>query len=237
MSLERAARRPFFRVAVDLVRATSALVERAARLAAPWQTSGVTKGRLEAFSDGVLAVAITIMVLELRPPDGDSLASLVRQWPAFVTYALSFVYVGIYWNNHHHLMLTVTRIDGRVMWANHHLLFWLALLPVSTAWQGAHPRSAWPTAFYGVILFLSAVAWVILQREIIRVGGTLREAIGRDLKGKLSPTLYALGIGFAFVEPIVSQALYAIVALLWLAPDRRIEARIEGGPPGGSAGA
>jgi uncharacterized membrane protein len=184
--------------------------------------------RLEAFSDGVLAVIITIMVLELKPPHGDTLADLALLGPSFLVYVLSFVYVGIYWNNHHHLMHTVKRVTGGMMWANLNLLFWLSLLPLMTAWAGENHQSAYPTAAYGVVLFIAAIAWLILQRTIIRSGGTLGAMIGSDFKGKVSPLLYASGIALAFVRPLISHALYAVVAALWLVPDRRIEKQLAG---------
>jgi len=195
----------------------------------------MNKGRLEAFSDGVLAIIITIMVLELKVPHGDTLASLAPLGPVLLGYVLSFVYVGIYWNNHHHLMHTVTRVTGGMMWANLHLLFWLSLLPAVTAWAGEYPHSSWPAAFYGIVLLAAAFAWLILQRSIVRSGGTLGRLLGADAKGKLSPLVYLGGIGAAFVRPWISELLFAIVATMWVVPDRRIErAYAEGdghGPP------
>jgi hypothetical protein len=158
-------------------------------------------GRLEAFSDGVLAVIITIMVLELKVPTGDTLGALSPMYPAFLGYVLSFIYVGIYWNNHHHLMHTVKHVTAGIMWANLHLLFWLSLFPVMTAWAGHYPESPWPAALYGIVLLAAAAAWLMLQRAIIRGGGSLASAIGSDVKGKMSPVLYATGIGLAFVRP------------------------------------
>jgi uncharacterized membrane protein len=187
--------------------------------------------RLEAFSDGVLAVIITIMVLELKVPDGDSLAALRPMYTAFLGYVLSFVYVGIYWNNHHHLMHTVKHVTGAIMWANLHLLFWLSLFPALTAWAGRYPRAPWPAALYGVVLLAGAIAWLILERAIIRGGGTLAIAIGSDLKGKLSSVLYATGIGLAFVRPWMADVIYAGVAVMWVVPDRRIERRLLKGEP------
>jgi uncharacterized membrane protein len=184
------------------------------------------KARLEAFSDGVLAVIITIMVLELKVPRGDSLAALAPMYPAFLGYVLSFVYVGIYWSNHHHLMHTVSRVTGGIMWANLHLLFWLSLFPVLTAWAGEYPEAPWPSALYGIVLLAAALAWLVLQRAIIRAGGTLGTCIGDDLKGKISPVLYALGISLAFVRPWMAQLTFAVVAALWIVPDRRIEQRL-----------
>jgi uncharacterized membrane protein len=183
----------------------------------------MTPARMEAFSDGVLAVIITIMVLELKVPHGESLAALSELATPFLGYVLSFVYVGIYWNNHHHLMHTVTHVTGGIMWANLHLLFWLSLFPVLTAWVGEYPAAPWPTALYGVVLLTAALAWLILQRTIIRAGGTLATYIGSDLKGRLSPLLYASGIALAFVQTWAADLLYAAVAVLWIVPDRRIE--------------
>src|ERR1700733_14707500 len=175
------------------------------------------KGRLEAFSDGVLAIIITIMVLELKVPHGEDLAALVPLAPVFLGYALSFLYVAIYWNNHHHLCHTVKHVTGGIMWANLHLLFWLSLLPFITGWVGENPEASWPAALYGIILLVSALAWLVLQRAIIRSGGgTLARAIGHDLKGKISPVLYVAGIGVAFVKPIAAEFLYAVVALIWI---------------------
>jgi uncharacterized membrane protein len=183
----------------------------------------MTKARVEAFSDGVIAVIITIMVLDLKAPAGENLSL----GPAFFAYVLSFVYVGIYWVNHHHLMHTVHHVTGGLMWANLHLLFWLSLFPFLTSWVGEHPSSTWPAALYGVVLLLAALAWLVLQRAIIRSGGSLGAAIGSDLKGKLSPLLYATGIGLAFVRPWMSELAYAIVAAVWIVPDRRIEAQVK----------
>jgi uncharacterized membrane protein len=187
------------------------------------------KDRLAAFSDGVIAILITIMVLELRVPHGASLAALETVWPSLLSYILSFVYLAIYWNNHHHLLHTVTRVDGLILWANSNLLFWLSLIPAATAWMGQNLAQPLPTALYGVILLLPAIAYYLLQRAIIRRQGdnsVLAKALGGDIKGKISPVLYAAGIALAFVAPWVSIVLYAMVAVLWLVPDRRIEAVI-----------
>ena len=184
------------------------------------------KGRLEAFSDGVIAVIITIMVLELKVPPGESLEALTPLLPTFLVYVLSFIFVGIYWNNHHHMLHACSRVSGPILWANLHLLFWLSLVPFTTAWMGDNHFASAPSALYGLVLLMAAVAYVVLQQLIIRSQGPeslLREAIGGDWKGKLSPALYVLGILFAMRTPWVSQALYASVALLWLIPDRRIE--------------
>jgi len=189
------------------------------------------KDRLTAFTDGVIAVIITIMVLELKAPHGASLGALAEVWPVFVIHVLSFVYVAIYWNNHHHFFQLAPRVNGAVLWANMHLLFWLSLVPFATSWAGENDFATWPTAVYGVSLLMPAVAWYIMQCVIIRAQGPdspLCRAIGRDLKGKLSPFLYAAGIALAFVWPPASYAVYAGVALMWLVPDRRVEAAVAG---------
>jgi uncharacterized membrane protein len=184
----------------------------------------MNKGRMEAFSDGVLAIIITIMVLELKVPAGDTLAALVPMKSVFLSYVLSFTYVGIYWNNHHHLIQTVKHVTGGILWANLHLLFWLSLFPVVTAWAGNNPSAAWPAATYGVVLLIAAIAWLILQRAIIRHGGgALAQMLGSDRKGTISPLLYLAGIGLSFARPWIAELLYAVVAALWLVPDRRIE--------------
>jgi uncharacterized membrane protein len=184
------------------------------------------KNRLEAFSDGVLAIIITIMVLELRVPSGSDIAVLKPLLPVFLTYALSFVYLGIYWNNHHHLLKAAGRVNGAMMWANLHLLFWLSLFPFVTGWMGENHFTTIPTAVYGTVLLLAAIAYYILQSVIIAGHGCdskLAAVIGRDFKGKLSPVLYAFAVAAAFFRPWISCALYVLVALLWLIPDRRIE--------------
>ena len=184
------------------------------------------KSRLEAFSDGVLAIIITIMVLELRVPHETSLTALQPLWGAFLSYVLSFVYLGIYWNNHHHMLFTVREVTGSILWANLHLLFWLSLVPFVTGWMGENHFAPVPTAVYGAVLLLAATSYWILQRLIIRSQGPdsiLRRAIGGDWKGNLSPALYAIGIVAAFAAPYVSFAIYAAVAAIWLVPDRRIE--------------
>jgi uncharacterized membrane protein len=188
----------------------------------------MTKGRLEAFSDGVIAIIITIMVLELKVPGGGGLEALRPLLPTFLTYALSFIFVGIYWNNHHHLLHATTRIDGGVLWANLHLLFWLSLTPFVTGWMGANHGAPWPVAVYGAVLLLSAIAYYILVRAIIRAEGPhskLAAAIGRDFKGKVSAVLYAGAIPLAFVSAWLAIAIYVFVALMWLVPDRRMVAR------------
>lgn len=190
------------------------------------------KNRLEAFSDGVLAIIITIMVLELKVPHGASLDALAPLIPVLLSYVLSFLYVGIYWNNHHHLLHASTKVTGGVMWANLHLLFWLSLLPFATGWMGENHFAAVPSAAYGVVLLAAAVAYWLLQQSIISVQGAdspLRRAVGADWKGKLSPALYVAGILLTFVNGTLAQAVYVGVALLWLVPDRRIERSLHGG--------
>ena len=187
------------------------------------------KGRLEAFSDGVIAVIITIMVLELKAPHGQDLAALAPLAPALLSYCLSFVYVGIYWNNHHHLLHAAQHIDGSVLWANLHLLFWLSLVPFITSWVGERPAAAIPTAIYGGVFLMAGVAWLLLQTSLLRRNGpdsVLARAIGRDLKGKLSPFLYITGVVLSAVDARLAIAVYAVVALMWLVPDRRLERTI-----------
>jgi uncharacterized membrane protein len=187
---------------------------------------GMGKGRLEAFSDGVIAIIITIMVLELKVPHGSSPAALAPLLPVLLSYVLSFVYVGIYWNNHHHMLAVCRRVSGGALWANLHLLFWLSLFPFATAWMGENHFAAAPTAAYGVGLLMAAIAYWLLQRMLMRLQGddsVLTRAIGSDWKGKLSPVLYALGIVSTVWAAWVAQALYAAVAVMWLVPDRRIE--------------
>ncbi|WP_424196378.1 TMEM175 family protein [Ampullimonas aquatilis] len=182
--------------------------------------------RLEAFSDGVIAILITIMVLELKVPHSESLDALLPLLPVFLSYVLSFIYVGIYWNNHHHLLHTCHKVDGRILWANLHLLFWLSLIPFATGWMGENHFSAVPSALYGVVLFMSAMAYWILQQQIIAAQGEhslLRQAVKHDWKGKLSPVLYLLAIASACWLPWLAMSIYVLVALLWLVPDRRIE--------------
>jgi uncharacterized membrane protein len=182
--------------------------------------------RLEAFSDGVLAIIITIMVLELRVPHETTLVGLAPLWPVFLSYVLSFIYLGIYWNNHHHMLHVTGHVTGGILWANLHLLFWLSLVPFVTGWMGENHFASVPTAAYGVVLLLAAVAYWILQQLIIRAQGAesvLARAVGRDIKGKLSPLLYLIAIPAAFVRPWIAGALYTAVALMWLFPDQRIE--------------
>jgi len=184
------------------------------------------KERLAAFSDGVIAIIITIMVLELKVPHGADWVALATLAPSFMAYVLSFIYVAIYWNNHHHLLQTVTHVDGLILWANADLLFWLSLIPVATHWLGENPLAPLPTAVYGVSLLMPALAYLLLQLAILHRHGAhsvLARALGSDLKGKISPVLYLTAIALAFVLPWVSIALYAAVAVVWLVPDRRIE--------------
>ena len=190
------------------------------------------KDRLAAFSDGVIAIIITIMVLELKVPHGADWAALRGVAPNFVAYVLSFVYLAIYWNNHHHLLHTVTRVDGLILWANSHLLFWLSLVPAATAWMGENFLAPLPTAVYGVSLLMPAIAYQLLQRAIVHQQGkhsVLASALGNDFKGKLSPLLYAAAVALAFVDAWLSIAIYALVAVMWLVPDRRIEKALRQG--------
>jgi uncharacterized membrane protein len=187
------------------------------------------KGRLEAFSDGVIAIIITIMVLELKVPHGTELSSLRPLWPVFLSYVLSFINLGIYWNNHHHMIHVTERVSGKVLWANLHLLFWLSLFPFVTGWMGENHFAPAPTALYGVVMLLAAIAYWILLRAILAVQGPhslLAAAVGRDFKGKLSPLLYLIAIPSAFIREWIAGGLYVIVALMWLIPDRRIERRL-----------
>ena len=187
------------------------------------------KGRLEAFSDGVIAIIITIMVLELRPPNASDVRALWPLVPAFLSYAMSFVYVGIYWSNHHHLLQAAERVNGKILWANLHLLFWLSLIPFGTAWLGERGGS-WPTALYGMILVMAGVAYRILERALVVHHGahsTLAAAVGRDLKAMASVAGYVVAVVLAFVKPAVSAALYVGIALMWLVPDRRIERAVK----------
>jgi uncharacterized membrane protein len=190
------------------------------------------RGRLEAFSDGVIAILITIMVLELRAPQGSDWHALEPILPTLLLYVLSFIFVGIYWNNHHHMLQTVERVNGKILWANLHLLFWLSLVPFVTSWTGQNRFAPLPTALYGVVFIMAAVAYTILQQCIIKLQGPdskLAAAIGDDAKGKMSLLLYAVGIPVAyFGHPWVAATLYVLVAFLWLAPDPRIETRLKG---------
>jgi uncharacterized membrane protein len=187
------------------------------------------KYRLLAFSDGVIAIIITIMVLELKVPHGSELTDLAKLLPVFLSYILSFVYVAIYWNNHHHMLHTLESMSGGILWANMHLLFWLSLIPFTTGWMGENYLAPLPTALYGVTLLMSAIAYGILQTWIIRLDGEksiLAVALGYDLRGKLSPFLYITGIALAFVNAWVACAVYVVVAMMWLVPDRRIETHL-----------
>jgi uncharacterized membrane protein len=184
------------------------------------------KDRLAAFSDGVIAIIITIMVLELHPPHGATLDALLPLWPSFFSYVLSFLYVAIYWNNHHHMVHTINKVDGRILWANMHLLFWMSLIPFTTAWMGENHFTKLPTAVYGIDLLFSAIAYFILQGSIIHQQGKnsiLARAIGDDFKGRISPWLYLLGVALSFWSPAAANAVYAGIAFMWLVPDRRIE--------------
>ena len=190
------------------------------------------KNRLEAFSDGVIAIIITIMVLEMKSPHGPDFAALKGILPVFLSYVLSFIYVGIYWNNHHHMLHTLRHVNGGILWANLHLLFWLSLFPFTTNWMGENHLAPAPTAVYGVVLFMAAVAYYILERVIIAHQGSdslLASAVGKDWKGKLSPVLYVVAIILSFVNTWIASAIYAGVALMWLVPDRRIERRVGAG--------
>ena len=185
----------------------------------------MTKNRLEAFSDGVLAIIITIMVLELKAPHAADLAALKPLWPVFLSYVLSFIYVAIYWNNHHHMLHATQRINGSVLWANMHLLFWLSMVPFVTAWMGENHFSAAPTALYGLVLVMCAIAYTILQTVIIRSEGSgslLKRAVGKDRKGRASMVLYILALPASFLHPAIAWGIYALVALIWLGPDSRI---------------
>ena len=186
----------------------------------------MTKGRLEAFSDGVIAIIITIMVLEMKVPHGDGLGALRPLLPVFLSYVLSFLYVGIYWNNHHHLLHASTVVTGAMLWANLHLLFWLSLFPFTTGWMGENHFTAVPTALYGLVLLMAAIAYYLLQQAIIRAQGQdsmLKKAVGRDWKGKLSPVLYIAAIVATLLSPSISEVIFVAAALIWLIPDRRIE--------------
>jgi uncharacterized membrane protein len=189
----------------------------------------MVKGRVEAFSDGVVAIIITIMVLELKVPEGVDLADLKPVLPVFLSYILSFIYVGIYWNNHHHLFQAAKTVNGAILWANLHLLFWLSTVPFVTAWMGRNPLAVAPVALYGAVLFMNAIAFTLLTSLLVRHEGSdssLAKAIGADFKEKISLTIYAVGIGLAFFQPIISLALYVVVAAIWFIPDRRVERQL-----------
>ncbi len=196
--------------------------------------ASMSKGRMEAFSDGVFAVIITIMVLEMKSPHGTDLADLKPLVPVFFSYVLSFIYVGIYWTNHHHLLQAVQHVAGSVLWANLHLLFWLSLVPFATAWLGENPLARWPVELYGALLLFASIAYLILTKVLIAhqgAGSMLAKSIGRDRKGKTSSVIYVVAIPLGFVRPLIACACYALVAIVWLIPDRRIERAI-GNTPG-----
>jgi len=188
------------------------------------------KGRLEAFSDGVLAIIITIMVLEMKVPHGSSIESLKPLWPVFLSYILSFVHIGIYWNNHHHMIHAAHRVNGSVLWANSLLLFWLSLVPFVTAWMGENNFAKWPVALYGIVLLMAGVSYYVLAHCITDLHGknsSFAKALGSDKKGKLSISLYALGIGLSFIHPLIGFGLYVLVATIWFIPDKRFEDKEE----------
>jgi uncharacterized membrane protein len=190
----------------------------------------ITKQRLEAFSDGVLAIIITIMVLEMKVPHSAELSALAPIIPVFISYLLSFVYVGIYWNNHHHMLHTAKSVNGKVLWADLHLLFWLSLIPFVTGWMGENHFSKWPVVFYGIVLIMNAIAYTILAKTLIHHHGKnslLSQALGSDFKGKISIAIYATAIGSAFINSWIGLALYFVVAAIWLVPDKRIESKLE----------
>jgi uncharacterized membrane protein len=198
----------------------------------------MSTGRMEAFSDGVIAILITVMVLELPTPRGTTWSALHDTLPVLLTYVLSFVYLGIYWNNHHHMLQATERVSGLILWANLHLLFWLSLIPFTTAWMGENHFAAVPAAAYGIVLLAAAVAYYVLQRAIIAnqgEGSRVASAVGRDRKGKVSPLLYAAGVGLAFLSDWLAVAIYAGVALMWLVPDRRFERTVAGASAVGPA--
>lgn len=190
----------------------------------------MSKGRMEAFSDGVIAIIITIMVLELKVPHTGTLEALKELWPVFISYTMSFVFIGIYWNNHHHLLQATKQIDGRVLWANMHLLFWLSLIPFGTSWMGENNFSLWPVVLYGVIALGAGFAYGILTQTLLVMHGddsNLAKAIGQDRKGMISVFCYLAAVGLAFVHPLISCALYILVSIMWLVPDRRIENQLK----------
>ncbi len=185
--------------------------------------------RLQAFSDGVIAIIITIMVLEMKVPHGDDLKALWPVFPVFISYVLSFINIGIYWNNHHHLMFAVKHVNGKVLWANTHLLFWLSLIPFTTAWMGENNFTTWPMALYGIVLLMCGIAYYILQQTLIGLHGkesTIAKAIGKDSKGIISVIIYFIGILISFINSWIALALYALVAAIWLVPDKRIEKKV-----------
>jgi len=187
------------------------------------------KGRLEAFSDGVIAIIITIMVLEMKVPHGNTPDALRPVWPVFLSYVVSFLNIGLYWNNHHHMLSAAEHVNGKVLWANTHLLFWLSLIPFTTAWLGETEFTKWPVVLYGLVLFMCGMAYYLLSRALISLHGKeslLAKAVGKDRKGVLSVVIYLVGIFLAFFNPVISLVLYASVAMIWIIPDRRIERRI-----------
>lgn len=186
----------------------------------------MTKGRLEAFSDGVLAIIITIMVLELKPPHSGNLSALRPLLPVFISYVLSFIYIAIYWNNHHHLLQASQKIDGKTLWSNAYLLFWLSLVPFTTAWMGENNFTKEPVALYGIVLFMAAVAYYILAHNLSRLHGKnapVTTALGKDVKGKISIVTYAAGVALSFLHPYIGFGLYVLVAFMWIIPDKRFE--------------
>jgi uncharacterized membrane protein len=190
----------------------------------------MSKNRLEAFSDGVIAILITIMVLELKAPPGSGWSALHAAVPSLLTYVLSFVFLGIYWNNHHHLLHATDRVNGKILWANLHLLFWLSLIPFVTSWMGEHYLETVPTAVYGIVMLAAAIAYKILQNSIVTLQGrhsALAAAFGSDFKGKISPVLYVAAIVLAFLLPTIAQGIFVFVAMMWLVPDRRIESGLK----------
>jgi uncharacterized membrane protein len=192
----------------------------------------MSKGRLEAFSDGVIAILITILMLELKVPEGADLSALRAMAPTFLTYILSFVFIGIYWNNHHHMLHTVTRINGKILWANMHLLFWLSLVPFTTAWLGPNASAPVPTAVYGIVLLAAGLAYFLLQTAIIAdqgEGSKLKAALGKDYKSKVSIILYASAIGLSFVDTRMADVIYVLLTAIWFIPDRRIERELNEG--------
>ena len=189
----------------------------------------MTTGRMEAFSDGVIAILITIMVLELKVPHAGDWDSVRPLFPVLIAYTLSYIYLGIYWSNHHHMLVATDRVNGAILWANLHLLFWLSLVPFTTQWIGEHYHESLPTAIYGGVLLMAAIAYTVLQETIIANQGAnskLRAAVGRDVKGKVSGMIYIVAIAMAYLSPVASEVLYVVVALIWLVPDRRIEERL-----------
>ena len=190
------------------------------------------KGRLEAFSDGVIAIIITIMVLELKIPNVDSIEALKPMLPVFLSYILSFIYVGIYWNNHHHTFQAAESVNGTILWANMHLLFWLSLVPFVTAWMGENHFTRWPVTFYGIVLLMNSIAYALLIAALVKHHGkdsVLAKAIGKDRKGTISTAIYIIAIAISWVNQQISFALYVLVAIIWFIPDRRIEKKIVGG--------